>query len=346
MSLKIEEITSFTKLRALSDEWKEVLSKSGEDRVFLGLGWLTSWWETFGSDHELLVLHVKEDGRSIGFAPLMGSMRGRLFTWRKLGFIGTGSSDRCGIIAKWAREDVHRAVWEHILSEDDWDVIELRDMLEGGPTSNGVHAMLPMEEQVTSPSPHIVLNGEHQSYLRGLRPKMRQSLRCYSKRVLSEGGRFRTLRTPDETKCCIDTLKRFMDSRWDVDNVLKIPRMTDFIKIAVDSLMADGLVVFRTLEIKGETAAISLGFEDEGRYLHYLCGFDERFSWFSPGSVLLSNIIEDCCARGFHEVDLLRGEEGYKYRFNAVDRNLVQFRAVRPGIVRGVEYGVRETQLS
>ena len=55
-------------------------------------------------------------------------------------------------------------------------------MLEGGPTSNGVHAMLPMEEQVTSPSPHIVLNGEHQSYLRGLRPKMRQSLRCYSSR--------------------------------------------------------------------------------------------------------------------------------------------------------------------
>jgi CelD/BcsL family acetyltransferase involved in cellulose biosynthesis len=40
----------------------------------------------------------------------------------------------------------------------------------------------------------------------------------------------------------------------------------------------------------------------------------------SPGWVLLARQIEWAISAGFKEVDLMRGDEGYKYQFGGVDR--------------------------
>jgi hypothetical protein len=46
------------------------------------------------------------------------------------------------------------------------------------------------------------------------------------------------------------------------------------------------------------------------------------------------------------EVDLLRGTEPYKYRFNAVDRVLFHFRALNRGLWRSARCAVREAPLN
>ena len=167
MALEIEEIRSLDRLVRTSEDWTEVLSTSGEDQLFLSLAWLKPWWECFGDRRELLVLRVIEDGRAVGFAPFMVTARGRIAHWRKLEFIGSGPSDRCGIIAAEGRPDVHRAIWDHLKARDDWDVIELRDMASGSPTDVNIRSLFPHAEYVSSASPHIVLNDRYSTYNRG-----------------------------------------------------------------------------------------------------------------------------------------------------------------------------------
>ena len=346
MTLEIEEIRSLARLVGQEDRWSAVLSTSREDRLFLKLPWLKAWWDVFGEDRGMMVLKVVEGGQTVGFAPMMIASRGRVVRWRKVQFIGSGPSDRCGIIARDGREDVHRAVWDHILSKEDWDVIELRDMVTGGPTDGCVRSMFPEAELFYQPSPYIPLEKDYATYLSKLSKNMSYNLGRYWRKLQDHGATLHVWRSKDEVERGVKVLKELSDARWDFTNVLKTPGMMPFVEKAARELAKDGSVVFHSLQIKEQPIAITMGFEDDGRYMYYLSGFDPDHSKYSPGSVLLSKIIEECHARGKREVDLLRGAEAYKYRFNAVNREQAHLRTVNRGLLRSAGYALREAPLS
>ena len=134
MALEADETDSLSHMLALKDIWNELLKSSGEDSFFLSLPWLKTWWDVFGAEYKLKCITVKENGEVVGIGPFAVSSRGRVISWRKVLFIGTGPSDRCGIIAKDGRRDIHMAIWDYLKSTDNWDVIELRDMTSTNPT--------------------------------------------------------------------------------------------------------------------------------------------------------------------------------------------------------------------
>ncbi len=346
MGADIEEVRSIGRLNRLASEWEEVLRGSGADPIFLSLPWLRSWWSIFGEGRELMVLHATEGGRSVGFAPFMVSARGRLSCWRKMEFIGSGPSDRLAIISQDGRLDVHRAFWDHVKQRDDWDVVELREMAAGGPTETVVRECYPTADFVRVLSPHIILGGSYQKYLSGLSKNMRYNLGRNRRKLEDAGAEFRTLRTPKEVAEGVHYLRKLSEARWDIASVLRTPHMVEFIELAASALAQQEQVVFHTLELGGEPIAITMGFETDHRYMYYLSGFDPEHSKTSPGSVLLSKIIEDCCERNMAEVDLLRGTEPYKYRFNAVDRVLYHFRALNRGLWRSARCIIREAPLN
>jgi CelD/BcsL family acetyltransferase involved in cellulose biosynthesis len=346
MNLEVEEIRSMSRLAGQEEQWSDVLATSQEDRLFLKLPWLKAWWDVYGEDRGMLVLKVLEDGRAVGYAPLMVTSRGKVVRWKKLQFIGSGPSDRCGIIAKDGREDVHRAVWDYIQTKADWDVIELRDMMTGGPTDGAVRSAFPYAEIAHQPSPYIPLQCDYGTYVGNLSKNMRGNLSRYWRKLQEEGATFQAWRTKDDVQRGVKVLKELSDQRWDFSNVLKGPGMMSFVDRASRELAKEGSVVFHALTIKEEPVAITMGFEDDGRYMYYLSGFGPQQAKNSPGSILLSKIIEDCCTRGKREVDLLRGDEAYKYRFNARDREQAHMRTVNRGLLRSAGYALREAPLS
>lgn len=346
MGLEIEEIRSLSKLVGQEEQWSDVLHTSREDRLFLKLPWLKAWWDVYGEDRGMLVLKVLEDGRAVGYAPLMIASRGRVVRWKKLQFIGSGPSDRCGIIAKEGRRDVHKAVWEYIQANADWDVIELRDMITDGPTDWAVRSVFPYAEIHHNPSPYILMERDYATYVGKLSKNMRGNLSRYRRKLQDEGATFNTWKSRDEVQRGVRVLKDLSDRRWDFSNVLKGPGMMSFVERASRELAKEGAVVFHTLEIRDEPIAITMGFQDDERYLYYLSGFSPRQAKNSPGSILLSRIIEDCHAKGKREMDLLRGDESYKYRFNALNREQAHLRTVNRGFLRSAGYALREAPLS
>ncbi len=120
----------------------------------------------------------------------------------------------------------------------------------------------------------------------------------------------------------------------------------DLVENVVHELVPSGEVIFYELDIREKPIAIAMGFQYEGKYMQYLTGFDTESSKFSPGTILLSMIIERCYDKGLKEVDMLRGQEGYKYHFGAADRTQIHFRSVNHGLIRSAQYPYRESPLS
>ena len=68
-------------------------------------------------------------------------------------------------------------------------------------------------------------------------------------------------------------------------------------------------------------------FEVAGRVSLYQSARLTDHRWRDATTVLLAAIIDDACARGFDEVDFLRGDEPYKGRFTQNHRQVLRLTA-------------------
>ena len=73
------------------------------------------------------------------------------------------------------------------------------------------------------------------------------------------------------------------------------------------------------LAVGGRRIGASIHFETAGSLLYYNAGIDPTARDLSPGVVLLERLVRKAIERGKCRVDLLRGDEPYKYEWGAVD---------------------------
>jgi len=346
MGLEIREIQSLGEFRGAEGNWNRILPTSGEDDIFTRMDWLTAWWEVFGSKREMVLLEILEGKKVVGFAPLMISLVGRIPPWRKLEFIASGPSDRSAVLAENGREDVHRAVWEYVASLGGWDEIEVREMRRGSPTATNAMSAFPNARRAEEVSPFIPMAGSYEKYLESLPRKNRRGLmRCWKRIIEKHDIAYMATRGQKEVRDMFRSFVHLSRARWGQlgkENVLDIPGMSEFVEKSLSALSEKGYVVFHSLEEQDRPIAMILSFEYGRRQMCYLSGFDPEFSVFSPGSLLLSKVLETSHARGLTEVDMLRGGEAYKYRFGAVDRFQIHLSVSRQGGIKSAFRSIRE----
>jgi CelD/BcsL family acetyltransferase involved in cellulose biosynthesis len=73
------------------------------------------------------------------------------------------------------------------------------------------------------------------------------------------------------------------------------------------------------LTVAGRRIGAEIHFETPSSVLYYNAGVDPEAREFSPGVVLLERLVRRAIERGKRRVDLLRGNEPYKYEWGAVD---------------------------
>jgi len=61
----------------------------------------------------------------------------------------------------------------------------------------------------------------------------------------------------------------------------------------------------------------------------YNSTFDPTLTALAPGMVLIWELIAQAAGEGCSSFDLLRGDEAYKYRFGAIDREVRTLTLVR-----------------
>ena len=85
-----------------------------------------------------------------------------------------------------------------------------------------------------------------------------------------------------------------------------------------------GCLQLAFMKVNGAKAAGYLSFDYLNRIWVYNSGINNDYKEYSPGWVLLGNLLKWANEHGREAFDFMRGQEDYKYRFGAIDRLVVQ----------------------
>jgi len=321
-AIEIDEIHETAALARLAPEWWALWERSTVATPFQSPAWLSAWWTAFAAG-KLRILAAWDNGRLRALAPLYlddGPLGRRLLP------IGISLSDFVDVLvdpeAAWAGEAIVQALSR---SREHWDVWEMGSLLPGATAltlSCPADCTEAVEDAETCPVLHLAPGpcdaGLHHSIPALQRRKLRMA-----RHRLDRHGNAAILSTHQlSRRDWLNALVELHTRRWEERGELGIladPRVQSFHDEALESLIERGIARLFALTIGGETAGIYYGFLDRGRAYAYLGGFDPRFSYYSPGTVLLGHAIEEALRDGAQEFHFLRGGEAYKYAWGAVD---------------------------
>lgn len=178
------------------------------------------------------------------------------------------------------------------------------------------------ESQHQSVAPFLSLSPDFTDLLQGFTKKKRYKIRAAIAAAESAGASFHVATNPREQQEYLEMLFCLHALRSD-----EIGRESSLAGEAALHLHRDlvrhsAAVRLFALVLKGRPLAILYGFLHYRRFAYYQVAHDPAFASLSPGSVLLSRVIEWCCQHDLQEIDFLQGDESYKFRWACGQREL------------------------
>lgn len=322
-ALRLEEHDSLAALDALRDEWRALWRRVPNAVPFQSPDWLIPWWRHLGGG-ELWVMALRAADALVGVAPF--------FIWgtagepRRLSMVGAGISDyQDPLVAPRATAAAARLILERLTTERArWDAGELEEQRASSPLlAVDPPAALGASVSPMGPCPVVRLPRRWEELARGFPPRHKRNLRTMRNRLARAGdARFETA-TADRARALLDALFALHERRWRSQGepgVLADARLRGFHEEVVDGFAATGALRLHALAIDGEIVAALYGFASPGGVCYHLSGIDPAADHVSPGVLLLRYAIEEAIREGARELDMLRGNEPYKYLWGAVDR--------------------------
>jgi CelD/BcsL family acetyltransferase involved in cellulose biosynthesis len=256
------------------------------------------------------------------------------------------------------------AVAEHFAREllvdelhpEPWDVVDMRRLRSVDPSADALAAAfgareiaegwtLNVEQEDVCPVIRIPEGADLDGFLSTLGKKERHEIRRKVRRAESAGD----VQLVDSADPAVD-LDEFIDlhqRRWGDDGLFPATPGGDQSRVfirrlfelfgeranAADATPRDPSLHLAFLEVDGRRIGAAIFFETPGALLYYNAGVDPDARELSPGVVLLERLVRRAIEKGKCRVDLMRGDEPYKYEWGARDEP-IQRLLVRRGEAR------------
>jgi CelD/BcsL family acetyltransferase involved in cellulose biosynthesis len=328
----VEIIENDAALRALRDEWHDLLEHSAADSPFLTWEWLFAWWRHLGRGR-LQVTTVRRGTLLIGVLPLFASVGGPLRLSR-LELLGTGTvaSDFLDVVARTGceREVVDALVYWF---EAHADTIQLDHVRTPGSLSECLTGRLSavgwtVRSQSIGVCPLIRLSGHTWDSLLGTfgsshRANVRRRIRGLS---ASYDMAFELVNDEARRRAVFPELVTLHNQRWEDrgGTAFHTEASRCFHDEATRLLLERGWLRLYVLTLNGDTAAVQYLLAYKGRVYFYQHGYDAKYSSQSVGLVSFALAIRSALEEGAKEFDMLWGDESYKQLWAHDSRSLVR----------------------
>lgn len=319
VKLRSEIIDRVEDIRALVPEWNDLSKRCPRATPFQRPQWLMPWIETFRPEQPL-IFTVWESGRLVALAPCLIYPQQ---SERVLGFMGGGISDYLDALIDPNRCHSIFQFLEHQMLEtaDLWDRAEFTDLRGDSEWLKHPWSAWQTEEQAHAICPIIELAGRDP---RELIPKRQmRNLRNAKARLARTGSAEISIADSESLGSMLNALFELHEKRWrhhaGRGGVLEGKQIRAFHREAASLLLKEGMLRLYGLRVKGQTIASLYAFTETDVMYCYLQGFDPEFTFFSPGTIILSRVIQDAIRAKVRRIDFLRGQEDYKYRWGARD---------------------------
>lgn len=327
--MNLQIFTSADAFDVLGDAWNGLLQQSATNTLFLTREWQQVWWQGLG-DGALHVLTLRDDdGTLVGIAPLF--IEENSLGAKQINLVGCKEvSDYLDFIfAKGHERECFETVLNYLDSAEapEWDTISLCNVPETSPTQSLLMELAQAHGWKSTSvfedvCPIIDLPKSFDDYLAMLDGKERRELQRKLRRATEDT---QVVISADGSKLDADIgdFLRLMRASMFSKNDFMTPRMEKFFYMAARAMFNAGYLQLSFLEVNGERAATYLNFLHNKQVLVYNSGLDPaKFSYLSPGQVLIARLIEKAISDGFDKFDFLQGNEDYKYKLGGKDIKL------------------------
>ncbi|WP_214407136.1 GNAT family N-acetyltransferase [Pseudonocardia lacus] len=320
--------------------WRRLQDAGHVDTPFLSWQWASALRDVPELVEDAGVLVAWRSDDVVGLLPLeRTTLDGR----RVLGVIGwywVGPDHTDVVAAPDDRAEVAAAMLAELARTPGWDVLDLDGLNPDGALAAAVDAAFPRPRFVVRPTEelpisYVPLDGEI------LSGHGRKQVRKEIRRAEAAGGAFSLVTDPDRFPALLERMMDLHVARFgDRSRVFASPARRRFHQLAAARLGDAGLVRLHELRVGPEpadAAAITYTLAWRGSLLFYSGGLRTDIG-MTPGFSVRAQAMLAAAEDGFTEVDLLRGDHGYKERFRAEVRSDVRRRVARvnAGLVRTV----------
>ncbi len=326
----------------LENEWNDLLAESITHVPFLRYEYLKTWWLTRGGgewpeDAQLQIITAREDGRLVGIAPFFSATWEEKPTLLLLGSIEI--SDYLDLIARPADlQGFIEALLPFLMDghkDLSWEKVDLFNVLENSPTlaalKQGAEKQgWAYQDEPFRPSLTIALPGDWDQYLAGIDKKQRHEIRRKMRRAAGSEAQVRwyILGDPAALNEHIDSFIHLMELDHEKAAFLT-PLMRENFRATIRCAFEKNCLLLAFLEIDGKKAAAYLAFDYLNQLWVYNSGMDNSFMEYSPGWVLLGELLKWANENGRTHFDFMRGDEDYKFRFGAKKRDVMRLTVTR-----------------
>lgn len=321
-------------------EWQALLEQDPHATIFHGPRYLERYQQVLGGRSEARIHTFYRDGRLVGVVPeaheRVGTASGLTEVRRFIG--GTEVTDYLGPVSRPEdRTDVADAYLAALAADLDWD-----ELIAGGLAGDSGwrvallqaadrHGFAVVDDAVEDVCPRVDLSGGHDAYLARLPGKLRQELVRKTRKLARDAGEIAVVEVPAEEVA--DHLDAFLDlagaSAPDKAGFFARPEMHAWFTALAEEFAPVGVLRLHRLEVGGLLGAATVSLVWRGQWGLYNSAFDPALAALSPGIVLVGQLLELAAEEGCTVLDLLRGDEPYKYRFGAEDRSIQRLTFVR-----------------
>ena len=287
-------------LRSLKPEWDR-LHAAGNGSLFQSHAWMEAWAEAIHGQEQgdIRILTVEDHC----ILPLIVQRR---LGVRRLRWLGVEVTDYCDIIGgeKHPADPIRAAL-------PPADVVELRQMRSDGLASRIFGASTEADGQSC---PYITIAGTEPP---------RDIL--YAERRAGALAH-RVAANAVERAEVVDFVlarKRASLVRQSIDTTEFDRRVTPFMRrLPMLDYPRGTRPYFSSLTLDGQAVAAQVGFIEAGALLYYLPAYDAAFRQHSPGHLLLLSLLREAQSMGLKTIDLLRGQEPYKFKWTSKQQPL------------------------
>jgi CelD/BcsL family acetyltransferase involved in cellulose biosynthesis len=208
-----------------------------------------------------------------------------------------------------------------------WDVLNLSSM----PSNSSNLAPLqaggePWQAEETFICPVINLPLAWETLFKSFGKSKRKHQRRYRRRldeVFPDRWGWQMIKNPAELDHILDEMIRLHQAKWQSlgePGGFATPDIITFHHTIAHRFLEKGWLWLYCLRIEEQLAAIEYAYQYRGRVYSLASGLNPDFTDFSPGQVLTEMMIRQAVEAGLQEYDFLRGDEPYKFEWNATAR--------------------------
>ena len=314
--MELTRIISIHQFQQYRKDWSLILEENHNTNPFIEFDWVNEWWKHLGSDQQVEIIAVKQEGRMIGFFPFVykKGLLGYSYT-----FMAFGQANYMDFIVYPDLLDVAiEFVFDEIIRSRKTVTFYLHGLLESSDTVEKLESYL--QKRKTEFSTHRVITPYIDLKKIKLEEYMKKRKRLHRmdrrEKRLHENGKVEILKSSPEE---MDYIFQLHDKRWEkkrdtsgFTNVREKKFYRSLARIQEGPLKTE----LDSLYINDTMIAFNYGFNCRGRYLGYVLGYDDDFETFGPGRILEKEKILQCKYGEDDVFDLSIGYEAYKFEWN------------------------------